>query len=59
MNQLNNVTDYAERIQEGGYGIMKQQTKANTESRISKKDYHQNHEHNAKKASMGPNTKQN
>ncbi len=39
--------------------MLKQQPKANTETKITKKNFHQNQEHNVKKEALGPNTKQN
>lgn len=39
--------------------MLEKQPKANTETKISKKDINQNQEHNVKKEALGPNTKQN
>lgn len=39
--------------------MLEKQPKANTETKISKKDFKQNQEHNVKKEALGPNTRQN
>ncbi len=39
--------------------MLKNNPKANTEAKITKKNFNQNQEHNVKKEALGPNTKQN